>query len=164
MMDNLAYIGFGSNIGDKEYNCHKALGLLDTAENTLLVNRSRLYWTEPVDVEGQEWFVNGAAALKTSLKPKSLLSLLMRIEAEMGRVRLPSKAPRIIDLDLLFFNNEVIKSPGLTVPHPRIQERKFVLIPLCDIAPNFVHPDLNLSITHLLKNCKDHSTVELLKK
>ncbi|MBW2145556.1 MAG: 2-amino-4-hydroxy-6-hydroxymethyldihydropteridine diphosphokinase [Deltaproteobacteria bacterium] len=162
-MKKLAYIGIGANLGERESNCRKALVLLDGAEGVRIVASSPLYWTEPVGVESIEWFVNGAAALETPLSPESLLALLLRIEAEMGRDRSRHGAPRTIDLDLLFYNNTVKKSPGLIVPHPRIQERRFVLAPLHDIAPNYVHPILHQTVAQLLEQCPDNKTVQLLK-
>ncbi len=137
--------------------------LLDAAKGVRVVACSRLYWTEPVGVESTVWFINGAASLETNLSPKDLLGSLLRIEAEMGRERSLPGAPRTIDLDLLFYNDKVIKSPGLSVPHPRIQERKFVLVPLYDIAPNYVHPVLRQTVAQLLEQCPDRNTVQLLK-
>lgn len=162
-MKSLAYIGFGANLGDRESNCRKALVLLDAAKGVRVAACSRLYWTEPVQVESTEWFVNGAAALETTLSPEDLLGLLLRIEAEMGRERSRAGASRTIDLDLLFYDDIVRKRPGLSVPHPRIQERKFVLVPLHDIAPSFVHPVLRQTVAQLLERCPDQNTVQLLK-
>jgi len=123
---------------------------------------SRLYLTEPVGVKSPEWFINGAAALETTRSPEFLLDLLMCIEAEMGRVRTRPEAPRIIDLDLLFYNDLVKKSPGLIIPHPRIQERRFVLAPLHDIASDYVHPVLHQTVAQLLDRCPNRNSVQLL--
>ena len=161
-MKHRAYIGFGANLGDRKANCQKALKLLDGSEGVRVAACSRLYWTEPVGVESQEWFVNAAAALQTTLSPESLLDLLMRIEGEMGRVRSQPGAPRTIDLDLLFYNDVVKNGPGLVIPHPRIQERRFVLAPLCEIATNYLHPVFHLTVAQLLARCQDHKAVQLL--
>lgn len=162
-MNNLAYIGLGSNLGAREANCRKALMLLGNSEGVRVSACSSMYWTEPVGIESVEWFVNAAAALETTLSPEELLHLLMHIEAEMGRTRREPGAPRTIDLDLLFYNDVVKKSPGLIIPHPRIQDRRFVLVPLHDIAPDYVHPVLHQTVEQLLARCPDSKAVQLLR-
>jgi len=161
-MKHLAYIGFGANLGDREANCKRALTLIEKSEGVRVAACSRFYLTEPVGVESEEWFVNGAAALETTLSPELLLDLLLRIELEMGRVRSMQGSARTLDLDLLFYDAVVKNSPGLIIPHPRVQDRRFVLIPLCDIAPDYVHPLLHQTVARLLDRCPDQKAVRAL--
>lgn len=116
---------------------------------------SGFYRTQPVGYTEQDWFVNAAALLKTSLTPGELLKALLDIEQRMGRVRTIKWGPRIIDLDLLFYQDKVIDEEDLTTPHPFMSERRFVLIPLADVAPDWVHPLLNQTPVHMLLNVDD---------
>ena len=151
-----AYIGVGSNIGDRVDNCLKAIEALGTCEGCQLEAQSSLYETEPVYFEDQDWFINGAALIRTRLQPEALLVQLQAIERRVGR-RLdgPKFGPRVLDLDILFFDDFVLQAGQLQVPHPRLHERRFVLQPLFDIAPEFVHPVLGETIGALLANLKD---------
>lgn len=152
------YVGLGSNVGDRERTLEHALRAL--GERGLEVSaRSSLYLTEPMDAPPQEWFLNAVAGGRTALAPEDLLEACLDVEREMGRVRLVHRGPRTIDLDLLLYGSVVLRSPGLSVPHPRLPERRFVLVPLDEIAPDVVHPVLGLSVHELLERCPDTSRV-----
>lgn len=136
-----AYIGLGSNLGDREATIRRALALLAAAEGVELVAVSSLRETEPVGFAPQPRFLNGAAAVETDLSPRELLERLLAIERALGRVRSgPRFGPRRIDLDLLVYGDAQVEEPGLSVPHPRLHERRFVLEPLRELAPDLVVP------------------------
>jgi 2-amino-4-hydroxy-6-hydroxymethyldihydropteridine diphosphokinase len=147
-MEN-AYIGIGSNIGHKIDHCKNAISLMGQLEGCSVRIQSPFYRTEPVGVEGQDTFVNGVVCLDTDLPAVSLLKQLLRIETDMGRVRLKKWDSRIIDLDILLFGSHVIDLPDLVVPHPLMHQRRFVLTPLLQIAPDLIHPVLRRSIREL---------------
>ena len=126
-----------------------------------VLRQSSVYVTEPVDAPGQAWFLNAVVEAETSLLPLQLLQALLRIERELGRRRLTPHGPRTIDLDILFYGSSVIRSRELEVPHPRLPERRFVLVPLVQIAPEFRHPALHKSVTQLLADAPDRSKVRL---
>jgi len=135
-----AYIGLGSNLGDKAGYLKKALELLDAAPGVRVKKVASFYRTEPLGVTGQDWFLNTVAEIETSLSPGDLLDLLLDLEARLGRVRTGRWGPRTLDLDLLLFGDEEIQSARLTVPHPRLAGRAFVLVPLAELAPDLVIP------------------------
>ena len=122
---------------------------------------SSVYETEPVGYENQGWFLNLALEAQTSFDPFSLLEHLLAIEDQMGREREEKWGPRNIDLDLLLYDNRIVESERLTIPHPRMHQRKFVLIPLAQIAPQLLHPVLKKNVLELLENCEDKSVVKL---
>jgi len=130
-----AYVGVGANVGDRERTIRAALQALPA-----VVAVSQLRETEPVGVIDQPRFLNGAAALETELSPRELLEVLLGVERELGRERRERWGPRTIDLDLLLYGGETIEEPGLTVPHPRLHERRFTLEPLLDLDPELVIP------------------------
>ena len=134
-----AYVGLGANLGDTRATLHTALDALGTLPGTTLVARSSFYATAPVDADGPD-YLNAVAALETTLDAPALLAALQTIEAAHGRARSYRNAPRTLDLDLLLFGDEIIDLPQLTVPHPRMHERAFVLAPLAEIAPDIVIP------------------------
>jgi len=146
------FIGFGSNLGDRVLNCREALGYLEKSGQAKIINVSSLYLTEPVGFKDQDWFINGAAEISTTLSPFDFLKLLLKTEHRMGRERTIKWGPRIIDLDILFFGDEVIVSDNLVIPHVRLQDRRFVLEPLLEIAPDKVHPVLGKTVLELFKN------------
>lgn len=154
-LSETAYIGIGSNLGDGLANCQRAIRLLDELEGCQVQGRSAFYRTEPVGVEGQPWYLNGVVCLETERAPLHLLQGLLAIETKMGRVRKKKWDARLIDLDLLLHGDRVIDQPGLTLPHPRMHERKFVLIPLAELAPHLIHPVYGKSMRDLLENCPD---------
>ena len=147
---NTAYIGIGSNLGDRHQNCLTALNMLQKIPGCTMTGQSDWYLTEPVGVEGQERYVNGAVSISTELSARDLLKMLLAIEQNMGRIRRKRWESRIIDLDLLLFGREVINEKHLTVPHPLMHERRFVLVPLVQLEPNLTHPLLGLTMSELL--------------
>jgi 2-amino-4-hydroxy-6-hydroxymethyldihydropteridine diphosphokinase len=136
-----AYVALGANLGDARGAVEDAVRRIAALPQTTLLQRSPLYRTAPVDATGPD-FYNAVVAIETALAPAALLQALHAIEAEHGRERPYRNAPRTLDLDLLLYGSEVIETPALTVPHPRLHERAFVLVPLLDIAPAAVHPRL----------------------
>jgi 2-amino-4-hydroxy-6-hydroxymethyldihydropteridine diphosphokinase len=136
-----AYVGLGANLGDRERTLRAAADALAAEEGIEVVSISTLRETEPVGVGEQPRFLNGAAELETTLTARELLDRLLTVEQRFGRVRIPGEhGPRTLDLDLLLYGDEVIDEPGLTVPHPRLHERRFVLEPLAELSPGLVVP------------------------
>ena len=135
-----AYVGLGANLGPREETLRRALELLERSPGVDVLAVSELRETEPVGVIEQPRFLNGAAALETSLSARELLDLLLEVERTLGRVRDERWGPRLIDLDLLLYGAETIDEPGLDVPHPRLHERRFALEPLAELDPELVIP------------------------
>ena len=144
-----AYVALGSNLGDKEANLRRALELL-IERGVEIVKTSTFISTEPYGVTDQPTFLNGVCEVRTSLEPLALLHILLAIEQEMGRVRLRHWGERNIDLDLLLYEDVVMDTPELKLPHPDMQNRDFVLLPLDEIAPELVHPTLQKTISELV--------------
>jgi 2-amino-4-hydroxy-6-hydroxymethyldihydropteridine diphosphokinase len=152
-MPEIAYLSLGSNVGDREKQLRGAIDRLGAVGR--VVSTSSFYETEPVEFTLQAWFLNCAVALETTRTPQQLMAALLDIEREMGRRRNQSKGPRTIDLDILLFGDAVIDSrvtdsPQLRVPHPAMAERRFVLEPLVEIAPEALHPTLKKTARELL--------------
>jgi 2-amino-4-hydroxy-6-hydroxymethyldihydropteridine diphosphokinase len=143
------YLGLGSNVGDREANLREALERLESAE-IRVVRRSSLYETEPQDVRDQPWFLNAVVEAETELFPLQLLGCTQNIEREMGRRRLTPKGPRNIDIDILFYGRSVINTADLEIPHPRVAQRRFVLEPFSEIAPEFRHPESGKTAREML--------------
>lgn len=158
MAGKLAYIALGSNLGDRSATLARAVEAMNSA-GIRVTRQSSLYLTEPVGAPGQGRFLNAVAETETSLMPLQLLHALMKIERDLGRRRIAPHGPRAIDLDILFYGSSVIRGPDLQVPHPRLTERRFVLIPLAEIAPEFRHPVLRKSVAELLAETPDHGEV-----
>ena len=148
---SLAYIGFGSNIGDRLAHIQNALDTLSKTEGITLQRISSIYKTEPVGYEEQAQFLNGAAAIQTSLSPLSLLHTLKDIETAIGRKHRIHWGPREIDLDILIYGDLCVQTEQLVIPHPEMHLRGFVLVPLAEIAPDVVHPVLRESVQTLLE-------------
>ena len=148
----VCYIGLGSNLGDREANLRCALEQIAQEEGVEITRVSRFYETEPVGGPPQGMYLNGAAELATTLPPEELLDALQRVEKRLGRKRGVKWGPRKIDLDILLYAQEVIRTERLTVPHPLMHERRFVLEPLCEIAPGAFHPVLRKTASELLRS------------
>ena len=147
-MLHTAYLSLGSNLGDRAANLEEAtqhLGAFGT-----VTARSSVYETEPMEVTGQPWFLNCTVAFETELAAHQLLDSVLSIEKSMGRQRLVPKGPRLIDIDILFFDDQIESSADLTLPHPALHQRRFVLEPLAEIAPKLKHPILKLSVNEMV--------------
>jgi 2-amino-4-hydroxy-6-hydroxymethyldihydropteridine diphosphokinase len=158
------YIGIGSNLGDALQNCKDAVESISRINEIQLTGMSSFYSSEPVGIENQNWFVNAVIEIKTTLAARDLLPVLQKIENTMGRTREIKGGPRIIDLDLLFYGQDIIDDADLTVPHPEIHKRRFVLEPLNEIASYFIHPAFGISVRGLKDRLNDQKAVKLLEK
>ncbi len=159
-MNHITYLSLGSNLGDRELNLHNANAHLEPRVQSIL--RSSIYETDPWGYADQPTFLNQVIKAETSLEPFKLLVFLKEIEVAMGRQETFRFGPRLIDLDILFYDDLVLDTPNLTIPHPRILERAFVLIPLAEIAPDLHHPIFNKTIQEL-KTSVDPSSIELFQ-
>lgn len=157
-----AFIAIGSNLKDRVANCRMGISEISRLPNTSLKNCSSFYETEPTGVDSNTpWFINGVIEITTSLEPKILLQELLSIEKKFGRVREPDRiTPRTLDLDLLLIDDQIIKTEDLTIPHPRMHLRKFVLVPFAEISPTTIHPILKKSIKVLLDEVEDNSKIK----
>jgi len=147
-MKQVAYLSLGSNLGNREQNLRGAIRQAITLGRLVAV--SSFYQTEPVEFTDQPWFLNCVIALKTATQPAQLMAELLRIEHEMGRQRVLKKGPRSIDIDILLFGDDVVNTPELTIPHPEMARRRFVLQPLAEIAPELLHPVSQKTVTQIL--------------
>ncbi|HTP69297.1 MAG TPA: 2-amino-4-hydroxy-6-hydroxymethyldihydropteridine diphosphokinase [Dongiaceae bacterium] len=155
------YIALGSNVGDRAHNLREAVHLLD--RHLIRVKKvSSLYETEPVDYLDQPWFLNAALRAETRLSPRELLTALRGIESHMGSSKPFPKGPRLIDLDILLYDEAIIAEPDLQVPHPRMLQRNFVLAPLAEIAPALRHPNWTATASELLHSSPDRAAVRKL--
>ncbi len=157
---NIAFIGIGSNVGDKVRNCRRAIAQITHHKQNRLIAQSSLYKTEPIGYIQQDWFINCVIEIETGLAAIALLHVLEDIEQSMGRRRTFKWGPRIIDLDILFFNDDIIGCEELTIPHPELQKRAFVLVPLREIAAGYIHPLLKKSISQLLAQLGEGGGIE----
>ncbi|MFQ6002529.1 MAG: 2-amino-4-hydroxy-6-hydroxymethyldihydropteridine diphosphokinase [Candidatus Zixiibacteriota bacterium] len=152
-----AYINIGSNLGDRLGYLKEAIRKLEQSEEIDICKASSVYETQPIEYKDQPWFLNMVLELVTTFEPLNLLELLLGIENQMGRKRNKRYGPRNIDLDLLLHDNLVINSDKLTLPHPCLHQRRFVLVPLAEIAPKMVHPVLKKSVERLLEELSTDS-------
>ena len=148
-MKKSVYLSLGSNLGDRQANLRTAIGKLMNLGDVMTV--SSIYVTEPIGLREQPWFLNCVVLMQTERLPRLFLKYILGIEQEMGRKRLQPKGPRIIDIDILLFGNATIETPELTVPHPAMHERRFVLAPLAEIAPEVRHPVMKRAARELLE-------------
>lgn len=162
MKSIVCYIGIGSNLGNTLQNCKYAIVILSRTDGVNQIRASSFYKTEPVGIEKQNYFINAVVEITTTLSARDLLTALRKIERDMGRKREIKGGPRIIDLDLLFYGQDVIQETDLVVPHPEIHKRRFVLEPLYEIASYFIHPVFGISIRGLRDRLTDTKIVEMI--
>src|SRR5438132_9149757 len=164
-MPHRVYIGIGSNLGDRKANTHEAVDRVSKLPGTRVVRTSSLYESEPLG-DAKTWFVNSVIEIETELGAEELLKKLKAIEKAMGRKRVKGKrwGSRIIDLDILFFGPLVLRKRTLKVPHPEVPNRRFVLLPLSELAPQLIHPVLQVSVSDLLASAKDTKKVGLMPR
>jgi 2-amino-4-hydroxy-6-hydroxymethyldihydropteridine diphosphokinase len=158
-MKHSVFLGLGSNQGEKIKNCEQAIEEILKLEGGFLLSRSSWYYSEPWGREDQNRFVNGVIQIMTEFCPDELLAKFKEIEKRLGRTDREKWGPRVIDIDILFYDDLSFESPEMEIPHPRIVERNFVLIPLAEIAPQFVHPVLKKTIKELLDTSPDQKKV-----
>ena len=156
-----AYLGLGSNLGEREENLRQALVLLSAKVD--FEDVSSVYETEPVGYKEQPLFLNLVCRIATDLPPDELLHVAKDVETRMGRIPSFPNAPRIIDIDILFYDDRIVSTQELTIPHPRLQRRAFVLLPLVEIAPDLIHPELGKSIAQLTNAVKGRQRVRKYK-
>jgi 2-amino-4-hydroxy-6-hydroxymethyldihydropteridine diphosphokinase len=161
-MHKLAYLSLGSNVGDRSANLNAAIDRIASLGKVIAV--SSFYETEPVEFAAQPWFLNCAVALDTEKMPRQLLAAILAIEKDMGRRRVQKKGPRTLDIDILLFGNSTIQAKGLTIPHPSMHERRFVLAPLAEIAAEARHPVFKRTIGELRDLLPAGQTVKRLPK
>jgi len=161
-MLHFTYLSLGSNIGNRENHLYDAIARLQAVGRVVAV--SSFYETEPVEFTEQPWFLNCVVSLETAETPAQLLATLLAIEQEMGRVRTQKKGPRTIDIDILLLGDAILDSSELTIPHPALHQRRFVLEPLAEIAPDVQHPILKKTIRRLLEELPAGQTVRKLQK
>ena len=160
-MPQLAYLSLGSNVGDRVAHLRDAIARLESIGRVVSV--SSFYETEPVEVTDQPWFLNCAVGLETALTAEQLMARLLQLEQERGRRRIQKKGPRTIDIDILLFDDLILDSPDVTIPHPAMQKRRFVLEPLAEIAAEARHPGIKKTIRELLEELPAGQSVRRAK-
>jgi 2-amino-4-hydroxy-6-hydroxymethyldihydropteridine diphosphokinase len=157
----IAFLGLGSNLGDAAGYCRQAIDEISRRPGNRVLRVSSLYRTEPLGVKEQDWFVNAVIEIRTTLSPRDLLRALQGIEKSMGRVRdnVPRWGPRAIDIDILLYGQDVVEEEGLCIPHPEMHRRRFVLVPMEELASYVIHPKFGVTIKGLLQRLEDPSEV-----
>lgn len=162
--NSICYVGIGSNKGDPVTHCLDSIKHISSLEDVEVLRRSSLYRTEPVGFKEQEWFINCVVEVRTPQTPHTLLRMLQLIEDRMGRIRGEKWGPRIIDLDILLYGQKVIEDDNLHIPHPELHRRRFVLVPLNEIASYVIHPLFGVSIQGLLNRLEGNGRVEQISE
>ena len=165
MSQEIVFIAFGSNAGDRQELCDRAVALMNLLPRSRVTGVSSYYESEPIDPQGilgPTWFYNGVVKLETSLSAQRLLVILQETERALGREEENRRGPRTMDFDIIFFGQQVIEQSGLTVPHPRLHQRRFVLEPLVELDPSWNHPVFHRSVKELLESLADTSRVNKL--
>ncbi len=157
-----AFIGLGSNLGDRKKNIENSVDLLVGTKKANLLKRASYYETEPIG-PNQPWFINTAIKVETSLSPEGLLDRCKEVEGRIGRFDTTHWGPRLVDLDLLLFEDRVLSSERLEIPHPQMEKREFVLRPLIELEPELIHPELNIPLKELLTKTEEDKKVIKLK-
>ena len=160
-----AYLLFGSNMGDKAALFDQACTYINNRCGRIVATSSA-YESEPWGFEAEEWFLNRLIVVETELEPEALLQQLLSIEKDLGRVRHPEAkryTSRPVDLDILYYGHRIVVTDGLTIPHPRLHQRRFALMPLCEVVPDLVHPAFRLTQTELLQRCHDSLVVRKIE-
>jgi len=166
MASESVFVLLGSNLGDRELLVNQACKMMDERCGEI-VAKSRLYESEPWGFQAEYWFLNQVIVLKTTLSPDDLMRKLLSIEKELGRDRSQPHegyVSRPMDLDILYYGSEIIDTQMVTAPHPRLHQRRFTLLPLCDVAPDFVHPTMKKTNLQLLDECQDAGKVNIYNK
>ena len=166
MASENVFILLGSNLGDRETLINQACKMMEEKCGEI-VDKSSLYESEPWGFKSEQWFLNQVVVIDTVLQPDLLMNILLSIEKDLGRDRSvchDGYVSRPIDLDILYYGDKIIETQMVTVPHPRLHERRFTLLPLCEIAPDFVHPLLKMTNMHLLELCMDSGIVNIYNK
>ncbi len=161
---SICFLGIGSNLGNPENNCREAIERISEIEGVKVLRASSLYKTEPVGITDQPWFVNAVAEIRSHISPGELFNGLKKVETAMGREAVQRWGPRIIDIDILLFDQDVIDDENLKIPHPEMHKRRFVLTPLNELAPYAIHPAFGVSIKGLLERIEDSSAVVLIDR
>ena len=156
---NIVFLQLGSNLGDRGLLLKDAITAIENRVGCI-IDFSKVYESAPWRVEGQDNYLNQILKVKTTLSASEVLSIVLNIEKQLGRIRLEKWGERLIDIDIIFYNDSIIETPKLCVPHKHLHERMFVLVPLHDIASDMIHPKYNKSIEELLKICKDTELVK----
>ena len=165
MAQEIVFIAFGSNVGDRQELCDRAVALMNLLPRSCVTGVSSYYESEPIDPQGilgTTWFYNGVVRVETSLSAQRLLDILQETERALGRDGDNRCGPRTMDFDIIFFGQHVIDQPGITVPHPRLHQRRFVLEPLVELDPDWIHPVFHRSVKELLASLADTSQVRKL--
>ena len=157
------FLSLGSNIGERRKRIEQAIEALER-EGLVAVHRSSIYETEPVGLESQPYYLNAVVSARTNLEPLDLLAMCKRIEAQMGRTQSVRFGPRVIDIDILLFGESVVNSDRLAIPHPRMRERRFVLVPLVEVAPSIKDPRDGMRFIHILRGLDEKKKVTKLRE